>query len=401
MKKPFSVVIAGGGMVGLTTAALLKNVLPSSRVRVIDAGSAPHHDTQSDVGPRVSAISLGSVRLLDDLGVWPEVLATRVGPYRAMRVWDAASTADSPDALNFDAADFALAELGFIVENDLLRSALYSQCQRLDVELDFDRAMERVARSDDGERATVTLASGEALSPDILVGADGGASFVRSSLSIDSRLWRYPQSALVTHVSSERPHRETAWQRFLPAGPLALLPLPDGRSSVVWSDAPERVDDALAAGDEELGARLTDASDGILGRLQVAGPCASFPLRAQHAARYIAPGVALVGDAAHSVHPLAGQGVNLGFGDAHSLAVAIGDAVTQGEYPGDLPTLRAYERARRGANAAMLHFTDGLNRLFMSRSAPLATLRRRGMRLFNRSGPIRRHAVQVALGITV
>ncbi len=389
-------------MVGLATAALLRQALPSSsHVRVIDAGPKPIYEAANDVGPRVSAISLGSVRLLESMGVWAEVLATRAGPYRAMRVWDAASTAESPDALNFDAADFALPELGFIVENDLLRSRLHAACQRLDVQLDFDRRMSAVRRCADGDRAVVELVAGDVVSPDILVGADGGASFVRSSLEIDSRTWRYPQSALVTHVRSERPHCETAWQRFLPGGPLALLPLSDGRCSVVWSDAPERVADALAAGEQELGARLTDASDGILGQLKVAGPCASFPLQAQHAVRYIGPGVALVGDAAHSVHPLAGQGVNLGFGDAHALSGAICNAATQGEHPGDLPTLRAYERSRRGANAAMLHFTDGLNRLFMSRSAPLATLRRRGMRLFNRSGPIRRHAVQVALGITV
>lgn len=389
-------------MVGLATAALLKKALPSSsRVRVIDAGEAPRFDADGEVGARVSAISLGSVQLLESLAVWPQVVAVRAGPYRAMRVWDAASAADSPDALNFDAADFALAELGFIVENDLLRARLRDVCEQLEVRLDFGRRMEAVRCGDPGSRPAVELADREVIEPDLLIGADGGASFVRKSLQIASRAWRYPQSALVTHVRSEQPHRETAWQRFLPGGPLALLPLQDGRSSVVWSDAPERVAEALAADEQELGARLTDASDGVLGQLKVAGPCASFPLRAQHAARYVAPGVALVGDAAHSVHPLAGQGVNLGFADAHALSAAVDGAVASGEHPGDLPTLRAYERSRRGANAAMLHFTDRINRLFMSQSAPLATLRRRGMRLFNRSGPIRRHAVQVALGITV
>ena len=199
----------------------------------------------------------------------------------------------------------------------------------------------------------------------------------------------------------ERPHRRIAWQRFLRDGPIALLPLGDGRSSIVWSTTPERVDGCMAATDQELGERLTEASDGVLGALTVQGPRGSFPLRAQHAVRYIEPGLALIGDAAHSVHPLAGQGANLGLADAEALAEAIIAGISQDEYPGDLPTLRRYERARKGANATMLHFVDSLNRLFLLESGTFAKLRRTGMRLFNRSGPIRRRAVEVALGIHV
>lgn len=395
------ILVAGGGAVGLTAAALLKAAVPDYRVVVLDAGPVPQFDVQADVGVRVSAIALGSVCLLEDLRVWPRVLASRASPYRAMRVWDASSGADSPDALSFDAADFAIGELGYIVENELLRSCLYARCREAGVELRFESPIRALVPRTSGDGYRVSLETGEEFAPELLIGADGGASLVRRSAGIASKAWRYPQSALVTHVNCERDHRETAWQRFLPNGPLALLPLADGRCSVVWSDAPDRVAAALSSSQTELSRSLTDASDGVLGKLEVAGGCASFPLRAQHAARYVEAGLALIGDAAHSVHPLAGQGVNLGFADAGALAAAIAAAASRDERPGDTPTLRAFERARRGANAAMLQFTDGINRLFMAKSAPLVGLRRTGMRLFNRSGPIRRRAVQVALGINV
>jgi 2-octaprenylphenol hydroxylase len=233
------------------------------------------------------------------------------------------------------------------------------------------------------------------------VGADGAASLVRKSAGIAVNAWKYPQSAVVTHVAPERDHRRTAWQRFLADGPIALLPLEDGRVSVVWSTTPEKAEHAISTSDAEFGALLSEASDGILGSLAVAGPRGAFPLRAQHADRYVVPGLALVGDAAHSVHPLAGQGANLGLADASALAGAITAGLSRGEYPGDLPTLRGYERARKGANKTMLHFIDALNRLFLADSAAIAGLRGRGMRLFNRSGPVRQQAVQVALGIKV
>ena len=318
-----------------------------------------------------------------------------------MRVWDARSSADSADALRFDAADFALPELGFIVENELLRSLLRERCDALGVELRFACPIAGIEPVASGQGFVVQLETGETWTPGLLVGADGSGSLVRRNAGIASKAWRYPQSALVTHVRCEREHQDTAWQRFLVGGPLALLPLADGRCSVVWSDENERVAAAIKATPEELGTLLTAASDSVLGRLQIAAPVASFPLRAQHAVRYTAAGLALVGDAAHSIHPLAGQGVNLGLADAGALNNAVAAGAAQGEHFGDVPTLRAYERARRGPNAAMLYFTDALNRLFAADAAPLVGLRRHGMRLFNRSGPLRRHAVQVALGINV
>ena len=403
MSDRFDVVIVGAGMVGLTLAGLLARASNPDRlaITVLDAGTRPENPADGDVGLRVSAVSLGSADILRDVDAWEPITQARASAFEGMRVWDARSEVDGPDTLCFDAADFGVPELGFIVENALIRVALLDALQNSSVDLRFSTPIRSVDKSSSGSRYDLYLDDGQRLSPDLLIGADGAGSLVRKGAGIPVRAWQYPQSALVTHVEPARPHRSIAWQRFLKDGPIALLPLADGRASIVWSTSPERVTDALAADADELGRLLTTASDGVLGDLTVAGPAASFPLRAQHALRYIEPGLALIGDAAHSVHPLAGQGANLGFADAAALAAAVSAAIDAGEYPGDVPTLRNYERARRGANTTMLHFIDSVNRLFLSERDLLAGLRTSGMRLFNRSGPIRRRAVEVALGINI
>ncbi len=403
MRQRFDIVIVGAGMIGLTTAALLASSAHRERltITVIDAGTRPAFDPQQGVALRVSAISIGSAGILDQIRVWQSIEAQRACPYDKMRVWDAHSSVDEPGTLCFDAADFAVPELGFIVENTLVRHMLLDRLDGLGVELKFSTYIKEVGASAGRSGYDVCLRDGGRLSPDLLIGADGGASIVRRGAGIPVKVWQYPQSALVTHLTPESDHRHTAWQRFLQDGPIALLPLGDGRVSVVWSTTPERVEFGMSANDQVLSELLTDASDAVLGRLCVAGPRGSFPLKAQHAVHYVAPGLALVGDAAHSVHPLAGQGANLGFADALALSETIVDGLDNEEYPGDMPTLRRYERARKGANATMLRFIDSLNRLFLSESGAMARLRVTGMRLFNRSGPIRRRAVRVALGINV
>lgn len=403
MKRSFRVVIAGAGMVGLCLGALLARSRHAAalEITIIDAGPRPVFDPAEDVGLRVSAISLGTAEILNVAGARERVMQGRACAFQGMRVWDAGAAVDDPDTLTFDAADFGIPELGFIIENALVRQALLDIIGSTDVDLRFTTPIDRVSAADDGQRHNLVLESGETMEPDLLVGADGAGSRVRRDAGIPVRAWQYPQTAFVTHVRPERDHRHIAWQRFLKDGPIALLPLGDGRSSIVWSTSPENVEFAMQASDAALAARLTQVTNGVLGDLGVAGPRGSFPLRAQHALRYIEPGLALVGDAAHSVHPLAGQGANLGFADADALTGAVLAALDRGEFPGDLPTLRRYERARRGANATMLHFIDSLNRLFSTDKGFLAGARTRGMRLFNRSGPIRRRAVRVALGINL
>ncbi|MBT5862212.1 MAG: 2-octaprenyl-3-methyl-6-methoxy-1,4-benzoquinol hydroxylase, partial [Gammaproteobacteria bacterium] len=203
----------------------------------------------------------------------------------------------------------------------------------------------------------------------------------------------------VIHLKAEHEHGGIALQRFLQDGPLGILPLADGRISVVWSTTPDEAARVMKLPDDELGQILTDVSDGVLGRLTVAGPKGAFPLCAQHAENYVKAGLALIGDAAHAIHPLAGQGANLGLQDAAELAGVIDVAISNGLYPGDRPVLRRYERARKGANLTMLHFMTGLNRLFTTDSRLVREIRMTGMRIFNRSGPVRERAVKVALGV--
>jgi 2-octaprenylphenol hydroxylase len=313
-----------------------------------------------------------------------------------MRVWDESDHADSSAALNFDAAEFAVPQLGFIVENVLLQQALLYALENSDVELVFDAPISSLQH--DGQKCSVEI-DGRSFDADLVVGADGARSFVRKSVGISTRDWSYGQSAIVTHLNPEKPHQNTAWQRFLRDGPLGMLPLSDGRISVVWSTAESTAERALAASDEELGEMLSAASDYVLGALTVAGPRGAFRLCARHAEKYVLPGIALIGDAAHAVHPLAGQGANLGLQDAVVLAQVIGTALANDEYPGDRPVLRRYERERKGENAQMMHLMTGLNRLFATDSMLVRELRATGMRLFNNSGPLRDRAVKVALGV--
>ena len=398
MNKTFDVVIVGAGITGLTVAALLAQSPQSSRLRltVIDAAARPVFSADDDVALRVSAVALGSAALLESVGAWEFVQGSRVGAYDRMRVWDESGHADSSAALSFDAAEFAVPQLGFIVENVLLQQALLNVLDNSDVELIFEAPIS--ALQEEGQKYRVTIENRN-FDADLVIGADGARSFVRKSVAISTRDWPYGQSAIVTHLTPEKSHQNTAWQRFLRDGPLGMLPLSDGRISVVWSTGENIADQALAASDEELGQMLSAASDYVLGALTVAGPRGAFPLVARHAEKYVLPGIALIGDAAHAVHPLAGQGANLGLQDAAVLAQVISTALAKDECPGDRPVLRRYERERKGENAQMMHLMTGLNRLFATDSTLVRELRVIGMRLFNNSGPIRDRAVKVALGV--
>jgi len=399
MNKSSHIVIVGAGVVGLTLAALLLRSRQNRHLKltVLDAASMPAFSSEQDLGLRVSAISSGSAKILAEAGAWPAIKGERVCEYSEMRVWDAGGAVEGPETLCFSASDYGVQQLGFIVENQLIQYALIGELQRLGLTVEFNTAIRAVDRTSNGYR--LKLADGGLLDADLLIGADGGGSFVRKQAGINVTGWQYAQAAFVTHLYAEKNHRNTAWQRFLQSGPVALLPLADGRVSVVWSTSPDEAVAAKNMNDEALSSQLTSITDGVLGQLTPAGPRGSFPLQAQHASQYILPGLALIGDAAHSVHPLAGQGANLGIADACRLADVIVRAVAANEEISDFRVLRRYERARKGANKRMLHFVDGINRLFGSKSSSIAALRATGMRLFNRSGPIRDYAVRIALGL--
>ena len=399
MNRQFKIVIVGAGIAGLTAATLFgrSKCRDQLTITIADAGKKPVFDASEDVSLRVSAIASGSADIFASVDVWQSIIGERACPYRDMRVWDANGIADGPDSLRFEAAEFAVSELGFIVENVLIQHALLQQLDTMGQAVAFNRPIQMLTKS--GDRFEVEFADGDLLKADLIIGADGAGSVVRSSADISVDAWQYPQSAFVTHLRPAKAHRYTAWQRFLRSGPVALLPLNDGRVSVVWSTSPEQAEKAISATDDELSTMLSEATDFVLGRLKPEGPRGAFPLKAQHANHYVLPGLALIGDSAHAVHPLAGQGANLGLADAARLVYVIDEALAQDENPGDLPVLRRYERARKGANQTMLYFIDSLNRLFSSESSSVEKLRGSGMRLFNKSGPIREHAVQVALGL--
>ena len=398
MKHSFDIAIVGGGIAGLGAAVFLANARNASalRIHVIDAAERPVFSKAEDVALRVSAISPGSAELLTQHGAWDTIEQTRSCPYDRMRVWDAAREPDGPATLRFDADELAVPHLGYVVENILVQHALLERLDALGVASQFGTRLQSIEFSGSGSQVLHT--DDTTLRADLIIAADGSHSPLRDRAGIECREVEYGQRALVTHVEPEFAHERTAWQRFLETGPIGILPLADGRVSVIWSTSTAIVEEALAADDRKLGEMLTEASGRVLGGMQVAGPRGSFVLAARHAREYVRHGLALVGDAAHTIHPLAGQGANLGIADAWALAQVIDEAVGRGEHPGDRPVLRRYERARRGENTAMMHFLTGLNRLFAADSVMLGSLRRAGMRAFNRGGPVRKRMIDVALG---
>lgn len=394
-----SVAIAGAGPVGLAVAALLLADKGSDkwRIRILEPRPLPAWDPEQ-MDQRVYALSRASQRILDHLGVWSEIVAARASPYRRMHVWEG-GYADRLGSLSFDSAELGEPDLGNIVEDRLIRERLFGLfAASANVELHIGAKLAAVRT---GTRAVeIDTEDGETFHASLLIAADGGNSAVRQLLDLPVRTVSYGQDAVVTHVETSRPHVETAWQRFLPDGPLAFLPLIDGRSSVVWSMNSEAAQLLSAATDCDFVEQLQAASGGVLGEISSSASRASFPLRALHAGRYCRPRVVLVGDAAHTVHPLAGQGMNLGLLDAAALADTLLEAVRDGQDPGDLRVLRRYERQRKGDNVKMLLGMDALHRLFRLPGPLFGSLRAAGLSAVDMAPPVKGKLMREALGLT-
>jgi 2-octaprenylphenol hydroxylase len=396
-RRDFDLVIVGGGMVGAALGALLvtQPATKALRIAIVEPrpGEPPIAGEPLDL--RVSALSRASEQLIRAVGAWPRLAERGPCPYERMRVWDSRDSADGANALEFDAAEIGEADLGHIAENRAVAAALLERALAGGATL-LRTALTGVEFDPDVARA---VTADRRIACGLIVAADGADSPARGWAGLGGEFHPYPQSAVVTHLRPERPHEGVARQRFLETGPLALLPLLDGRVSLVWSTAPDEADALVAADDATFAARVTEASDGVLGRLEPTTSRARFPLRRFHAAKYWRDRFVLAGDAAHAVHPLAGQGVNLGLLDAAALVQVLGAALAAGEDVGDSRVLGRYGRWRRADNAVMSTAFDGLNRLFTSRSEFVVGLRRAGLGLVERTGPLKRAFVERALGL--
>ena len=348
------ILVAGGGPVGLAAAAALGDA--GFAVRLFERAATPAPFRPEIVDARVYALSPASLSLLDRLGAGTTLQAMRTSPYQRMTVWDD----DPARGLQFSAAERGGESLGAIVEHGALAAAL---AQALPAGVaQFGQEIAGVDADEDG--ISLRLADGATARARLLVAADGPDSPLRAQLGLPTVGWAYGQQALVCHLQPERGHGDTAWQRFLPTGPLALLPLADGRVSLVWSCEAALAEELLALSDEAFALRVSTASQHRLGALNAPTPRRALPLRLLHAQDYFATGTVLVGDAAHVVHPLAGQGMNLGFGDVATLAAVLGEARSAGRGWWRERTVAAYARQRKAENLEMLALTDGLKRAY-------------------------------------
>lgn len=395
--EPTTILVNGGGTVGLTLAALLGAGPAAGRLAVHVIESRAGGDwTPEHMDLRVYALSRASQAVLERLGVWGGIAAARACAYERMHVWEGDDPV-GPASVDFDCAEIGEPNLGHIVEDSLLKLALRRRIAGLaNVTVATGAELERADVGPSG--VTATLGDGRRLKGQLLVAADGADSTVRGLAHLPALASSYGQQAVVAHVASEAPHARTARQRFLPGGPLAFLPLADGRSSIVWTVPDARADELMRADDAAFLDALESASGGVLGRLGPASGRARFPLQVLLALRYCSTRVVLIGDAAHTVHPLAGQGMNLGVADAACLAAEIEAGLAAGRDPADFAVLRRYERRRKAENLRMLLALDGLNRLFRL-PAWVAPLRALGLRAVDGTPLAKRALMRAALGI--
>ncbi|WP_300656310.1 2-octaprenyl-3-methyl-6-methoxy-1,4-benzoquinol hydroxylase [Pseudomonas sp.] len=391
-------IIVGAGMVGSALALALQE--QGLDILLIDGGplSVKPFDPAAAFEPRVSALSIASQRVLERLGVWQGVAARRSSPYAEMQVWDGSGTGQ----IHFSAASVHAETLGHIVENRVVQDALLERLHDGNVGLLNNARLEQLRRS--GDDWLLTLTDGRQLRTPLLVAADGANSAVRRLAGCATREWDYLHHAIVTSVRCAEAHQATAWQRFTDDGPLAFLPLASAPGehwcSIVWSVTPSEAQRLMALDDDGFCVELGKAFEHRLGAVLHADPRLCIPLRQRHAKRYIEDGLALIGDAAHSIHPLAGQGVNLGFLDAAVLAEVLLHALARGERLADERVLSRYERRRMPHNLAMMAAMEGFERLFQADPLPLRWLRNAGLNWVDELPEAKALFVRQALGLS-
>jgi 2-octaprenylphenol hydroxylase len=395
--RDFDVVIVGGGVIGAAMASLLvaRKLVAPGRVAVIADRFSASPNADADWDLRVFALSRASQRLLTWCGAWEGLPAQRLHAYERMCVWDAGGEPDGKGSLSFDCAEIGEPNLGFIVDGRALQWQCV-QAARSAGAVMVEAGLAGIVAAD--ATMSIRLSDGRELRGQLLIAADGAESKTRELLGIETAGHTYHQDALVAHVRTAKSHRNTAWQRFLAFGPLAFLPLPDGRSSIVWSTAVDEAARLGALDPKGFAAALTAASGGVLGECELTTPLASFPLRLQYAMEYARPRAVLLGDAAHVVHPLAGQGLNLGLLDCAALAEVLGRAGSSGFF-GEHKLLRSYERWRRSENLLAAAALDGLERLFAGADPASTALRAAGLNIVDRLPLVKSRLAQRALGL--
>ena len=387
MNLEYDLIIVGGGVTGGILAALMAD--SGLGIAIIEATKPdPNHPD-----PRVFAITRASEQIFRSAGIWESLSKHPMGHFREMEVWDA----NGSGSIHFDSKDLCEPTLGHIIENQSIRNTLSNRIhQQKSIHWLCPETIEHLERKRD--HADVVLASGERLKTRLIVGADGFNSLVRDLSEIELKSRDYGQTALVCSVKTQVAHNDVARQRFLTSGPLAFLPLADPHlCSIVWSTIPEQAQTLREMPEKDFHARLEEAFESRLGRVLETGQRYTFPLLRAHARNYVSDRIALIGDAAHRVHPLAGQGANLGFLDAAALAEIL--LAHKDRDIGKKILLRKYERWRKGNNLAMLIAMDSFKTLFGSTLKPVQWLRNRGLELTDSFKPAKQLIMRRAMGL--
>ncbi len=393
MENHYDVLIVGGGMVGATLACALGD--SNLSVAVLEHQTPEPFTAEQDHDLRVSALSIASQNILEMIGAWPGIISRRATPYARLKTWEAS---EEKAATEFNAHDSGHSHLGHIVENRVIQLALLERLKTFDnIDLICPAETEHIEYAPGC--SIVRLKDGRELIGRLLVAADGGESRVRQAAGIGVTKWDYEQHALVASVVTDYPQQDITWQQFTPTGPLAFLPLNGNHASLVWYNTPDNVKRLMSLGDDQFMHELVNTFPSNLGRIETLLGKAAFPLRRQHAQQYVLEGVALVGDAAHMIHPLAGQGVNIGLLDAAALAEVLLIAARTGEDISEMEVLKDYESARRNHNLMMMQTMDAFYRIFSNDIAPLKLLRNIGLGMAERLGPAKGKVMSFAMGL--
>lgn len=402
INQQYDIVIVGAGMVGAAAACLLARLSKNDKSGPLSIALIEAHATSSfdarQFDPRVAAITEKSRQLLERCGVWHAIVDRRTSPFQAMEVWDAEGTG----RIQFNCAEIQQPNLGHIVENGLIVETLLTEVSTLD-NIDFICPAKIIDYQQLDDGLGLEIDNGRYLQTKLLIAADGAHSAIRQQFEFTTKEWDYGHKAIVSTIQTQHPNQKTAWQRFMPTGPLAFLPLNnDGdlhQCSIVWSQKTEVAERLMALDDAQFCAELSMASEHCLGNVLAVEKRFAIPLRQRHAADYVVHRIALLGDAAHTIHPLAGQGVNLGFADVAALVDEVARALTRGNDIGALSTLTRYQRRRKPDNLMVMAAMEGFKRLFGADNIALRLLRNMGLSKLNALRPLKNTIIKKAMGL--